>query len=105
VQNGNLYVWFLGVVSVVRPSIELLRFWMTVQFEYFNRPIPDSSAVMRLGYRHAFDVFSLYAVQFKNYISQSQYVISPRHAGGSTRPPTLQKFRSNGLKANVKRGL
>jgi hypothetical protein len=50
-------------------------------------------------------VFSLYAVQFKNYISQSQYVISPRHAGGSTRPPTLQKFRSNGLKANVKRGL
>ena len=70
VQNGNLSPWFLWVVGIVRPSIDLLCFRMAVQSEYFHRPIPNSSAVMRLGYRHAFDVCSLYAVQFTNHTLQ-----------------------------------
>jgi hypothetical protein len=46
---------FLWIIRVVRPSIDLGCFWVSMKLKHLDNPFPNSSAPEGLFYRHTFE--------------------------------------------------
>jgi len=80
--------WFLRVVCIVRPGIDPVCLWVSVQLKDFNDSFPNCFPLMDFFYGYALQMRSLSPVQMADYVSQ---LLDVAHDAASTSWPTLQK--------------
>src|SRR6185437_2299331 len=77
-QHGHMLARLLRVVCIVRPCVNLWRFRMADQLEYFYDSIPNSLALKHFFYGHTLNMLGFDTMQATNYVPQFLDVIT-RH--------------------------